>query len=178
MDTMDAELADKLRGLKLLLLDVDGVLTDGRLIYTDGGAETKAFHARDGYGLKLLMSAGVRVGIVTGRSSDLLFHRCRNLGIDLIYDGVADKAAPLAEIQEKTGLSAAEIAFMGDDLPDLPLLRRVGCAITVADAPPPIPDHVDLVTRRKGGDCAVREVCEAILRAKGVWATIIERLCQ
>ena len=166
---------DKLKRTKLLLLDVDGVLTDGSIIYSDSGAETKVFNVKDGLGIKLLMKAGVQVGIVTNRTSKTLNHRCNNLGISLIFDGVRDKASVLELISKQTGLPAEDIAFVGDDLIDLPLLRRVGLSIAVADAHETVIENVDMVTSAKGGAGAVREICEAILKAQGLWDKILER---
>ena len=165
---------NKLKRIKLLLLDVDGVLTDGCIIYNDNGAETKIFNVKDGLGIRLLMEAGIQVGIVTGRTSKALYHRCNNLGISLIFDGVPEKTSVLELISEQTGLLAEEIAFVGDDLPDLPLLRRVGLSIAVADAHETVIENVDMVTSKKGGDGAVREVCEAILKAQGFWNNILD----
>ena len=115
-----------LKQISLILLDVDGVLTTGQVIYNDAGQETKVFHVRDGLGIRMLMEAGIQVGIVTGRRSMALVHRCRNLGIHLLKDGIRDKAAALEEILKETGVAAADTAFVGDDLPDLPIMRRVG----------------------------------------------------
>ena len=155
--------------IKLLLLDVDGVLTDGTITYTDSGEQIKSFSSRDGLGLRLLMQAGIRIGIITGRSSQALLHRCRNLKIDLIFDGVRDKARALKDIMAQTGFKAHEIGFMGDDLIDLPAMLRVGAAITVSDAPPEVRSRAHMVTLNRGGHGAVREVCEAILKAQGLW---------
>ena len=166
---------NKLKRTKLLLLDVDGVLTDGCIIYNDNGAETKIFNAKDGLGIKLLMEAGIKVGIVTGRTSKALYHRCTNLGISLIFDGVHEKASVLEIISKQTGLLTEEIAFVGDDLVDLPLLRRVGLSIAVANAHETVIENVDMVTSKKGGNGAVREICEAILKAQGFWNKIVER---
>lgn len=165
---------NKLKRIKLLLFDVDGVLTDGSIIYNDNGAETKTFNVKDGLGIKLLMEAGIRVGIVTGRTSKALYHRCKNLGISLVFDGIHEKASVLELISEKTGLLSEEIAFVGDDLLDLPLLRRVGLSIAVADAHETVIEHADMITSAKGGAGAVREICEAILKAKGLWDKILE----
>lgn len=166
---------DKLKHIKMLLLDVDGVLTDGTIIYDDRGAEIKEFNVKDGLGIRMLMSAGIHVGIVTGRSCPALQHRCRNLGIDLVLDGIKDKAAVLDGIIQDHGIAADEIAFMGDDLPDLPLMRRVGLSIAVADAHPVVAGKTDMVTVAKGGKGAVREVCDAVLKARGLWEKSLER---
>jgi len=165
---------NKLKRIKLLLLDVDGVLTDGSIIYNDNGTETKIFNVKDGLGIRLLMEAGIKVGIVTGRTSKALYHRCTNLGISLIFDGVHEKTSALELILKKTGLLAEEIAFVGDDLIDLPLLRRVGFSIAVADAHETVIEHADMTTSAKGGAGAVREICEAILKAQGLWNKILE----
>ena len=164
-----------LASIKLLLLDVDGVLTIGEVTYTDSGEEIKAFSVKDGLGLRLAMDNGIQVGIVTGRSSGALAHRCRNLGIDLLFDNVRDKAGKLAEITAQTGIDAAHMAFMGDDLPDIPLMRRVGLSIAVADAVPEVAAAADMITAARGGRGAVREICEALLKARGNWDSILER---
>ena len=169
-------MANKLKHIKLLLLDVDGVLTDGRIIYNDQGMETKEFNARDGLGIRLLMKAGIPVAIVTGRACGAVQHRCRNLGITDIYDGIADKRALLQDIQKRFSLAADCMAFVGDDLPDLGLMADVGLAIAVADAHARVRQKADWVTSAKGGNGAVREICEAILLAKGVWENIVEGL--
>ena len=166
--------ASKLNRIKLLLLDVDGVLTGGHIIYSNAGVETKVFNVKDGLGIKLLMNAGIKVGIVTGRSSEALLLRCKDLGITLIYDGIKEKGAILDTILDRTGLSADEVAFAGDDLPDIPLLKKVGVSVAVADAHERVKNSADIVTIKKGGDGAVRELCEMILKAKGLWDNIIE----
>lgn len=166
---------EKLKAVRLLLLDVDGVLTDGKIVYTEAGEEIKAFSVKDGLGIRLLMDAGVQVGIVTARMSGALRHRCRNLGIDMVMDGIRDKRAALDLIMEKTGISDRRIAFVGDDLLDLPLMLRVGLSVAVSDASEVLIGAADLVTRRGGGDGAVREVCEALLKAQGKWAAVLAR---
>ncbi len=171
----ESMLADKLKHIKLLLLDVDGVLTDGGIIYNDNNVETKVFNVKDGLGIRLLIEAGIQVCIVTGRSSKALYNRCKNLGIVHIFDGVSDKAAILGSVQEQTGVSAGEIAFIGDDLPDLSLMRLTGVSISVADAHKIVLTKADMVTSAKGGMGAVREVSEAILMAQGLWDKIVER---
>ena len=165
----------KLRRIQLLLLDVDGVLTDGSIIYNDDGSETKIFNARDGLGLKLVMSAGIKVGIVTMRSSQALRRRCDNLGIDLLFDGVEDKAQILEEIAAQTGIATENTAFVGDDLPDLSIMQHAGLSIAVADAHEIVRQKADWTTRARGGRGAVREVCEALLTAKGLWDEIAAR---
>ena len=165
----------KLDQIRLLLLDVDGVLTDGQITYTDSGEQIKSFSSKDGLGLRLLMDNNIRVGIVTGRKSNALVHRCRNIGIDLVFDGISDKAAALAKIIEQTGILARHIAFVGDDLIDLPAMIRTGVSFTVPDAPKEVKRYADMVTSAKGGHGAVREICEAILKAQGVWENLLNK---
>lgn len=169
------KMSHPLSRIDLLLLDVDGVLAGGGIVYDDGGAQTKAFDPKDGLGIRLLMEAGIGVGIVTGRRSGALTHRCRDLGIDLVFDGIDDKAAALTDVTARTGVIAEHIAFMGDDLPDLPLMKRVGVAIAVADAHEMVIARADLVTRAAGGHGAVREICEGILKARGLWDAALRR---
>lgn len=162
-----------LAAVKLLLLDVDGVLTDGSINYTDSGEEIKQFNAKDGLGLRLLMQAGVGVGIITGRKSEALLQRCRNLGIDLIFDNVKhDKTQAFATILAETGLAASETAFAGDDLPDIPVMEKAGVGFAVADAACEVIEKSDITTLCPGGRGAVREICEKILKAKGVWRDV------
>jgi 3-deoxy-D-manno-octulosonate 8-phosphate phosphatase (KDO 8-P phosphatase) len=168
--------SEKLKRIKLLLVDVDGVLTDGTIIYDDKGVETKMFNVKDGLGIKMLIKAGIKVGIVTGRASKALYHRCDDIGISLIFDRARDKAGILNVITKQTGISAEHIAFVGDDLVDLPLMRKVGLSIAVADAHEMLLQDADMVTAAKGGAGAVREVCEAILKGRGVWEKTLERL--
>ena len=166
---------ETLAAIKLILLDVDGVLTTGDVVYTDSGEQIQSFSVKDGLGLRLAMNGGLRAGIVTGRTSGALRHRCRNLGIDLVFDNVRDKAAKLPEIVAGTGIAAEQMAFIGDDLPDIPLMRRVGLAIAVADAAPEVLAAADMVTTAQGGRGAVREACEKLLKARGAWDTVLER---
>jgi 3-deoxy-D-manno-octulosonate 8-phosphate phosphatase (KDO 8-P phosphatase) len=165
---------EKLARVELLLLDVDGVLTDGRIAYNDDGLETKQFHVRDGLGIRLLKGE-VAVGVVTGRSGAALRHRLRELDVPWLWDGVGDKSSVLPAVRERTGVGAERTAFLGDDLPDIPLLSRVGVSLAVADAAPEVRARVDAVTDRPGGRGAVREVCEALLRARGRWDSAIAR---
>ena len=166
--------SNKMKDIKLLILDVDGVLTDGSIIYDDNGVETKVFSVKDGLGIRLLMEAGINLCISTGRSSSALNNRCENLGIVHIFDGVSDKAAILDLILDRVGVSAHEVAFIGDDLPDLALMQMVGLSIAVADAHKTVLENADMVTSAKGGAGAVREACEAILKAQGLWENILE----
>lgn len=164
-----------LKDIRLLLLDVDGVLTDGSILYTDSGEEIKIFNAKDGLGIRLLMAAGIEVGIITGRSGTALRHRCKNLGITRVHDGARDKAAVMEHIFQETGFSPRQVAYIGDDLPDRAVFSRVGLAIAVADASPEIRRLAQMTTTAKGGHGAVREVCEAILKARGDWDRLVKR---
>jgi 3-deoxy-D-manno-octulosonate 8-phosphate phosphatase (KDO 8-P phosphatase) len=166
---------ERLAKIRLLLLDVDGVMTDGRIIYDDRGGETKAFDVKDGHGMKMLQRAGIRIGIITGRQSAVVDRRAAELGIDLVYQGAKDKLLPFREILQKTGLSPEEVAYVGDDVVDLPVLRRVGFAVTVADALDEVKPRVHYVTRHPGGRGAVREVCDLILKETGRWDAITSR---
>lgn len=159
----------RLQPIKLLLLDVDGVLTDGSLAYTGQQEETKVFNVKDGLGIRMLHQNRIQTGIVTGRASEALLRRCRELDITLVFDNIADKGRVLDPITERTGCRRREIAFIGDDLPDLPLMAKVGLGIAVADAHEAVRRQAAIITRNAGGKGAVREVCEMILEAKGLW---------
>lgn len=159
------------RNIRVAAFDVDGVLTDGALYYSNSGEELKTFDVRDGHGLKMLKDNGVAVAIITSRSSRCVEERARNLGIELLFQGVADKLAAFQELLGRCGVGAAACAFAGDDAVDLPVLKRCGLAVTVADAPALIRRAAHYVTRARGGRGAAREVCELILYAQGSSAT-------
>jgi len=165
----------KLKRVELLLLDVDGVLTDGSIIYSDTGDEIKPFNVKDGLGLRLLMAAGIKIAIVTGRKSQALLRRCADLGITHIFDAVKDKESILDGILRQLGIAPENTAFIGDDLPDLKLMKRVGFAVAVADANKAVQDRADMVTAAAGGKGAVRELCETILKANGIWNDVLEQ---
>jgi 3-deoxy-D-manno-octulosonate 8-phosphate phosphatase (KDO 8-P phosphatase) len=166
---------EKARAIRLLVLDVDGVLTDGRLWYGNDGAELKAFDIQDGLGIKLLMRGGVDVAIITGRTSALVARRGAELGIRRVVQGREDKLVALNELCAELGIGLAEIAYMGDDLPDLSAIRAVGLGITVANGHEAVVPHAALQTRRNGGNGAVREICDLLLRAQGKFDGIVER---
>ncbi|MDY6790781.1 MAG: HAD-IIIA family hydrolase [Thermodesulfobacteriota bacterium] len=168
-------LENNLKKINLLLLDVDGVLTDGSIIYNDRGEEIKIFNVKDGLGIRLLIEAGIKVYIITGRKSDALKHRCKNLGIDHVFEGVTDKSSLLELIFKQTGSTSEETAFIGDDLMDLSIMNMVDTPIAVADAHHLVIKKASIVTTAKGGQGAVREISEAILKAKGLWEKIIKR---
>ena len=167
---------ERLKQIQMVLLDVDGVLTAGEIIYGDSGEQFKIFDVKDGVGIRMLKAAGIQVGIVTGRSGEALRHRCTNLGIDLIFDGVRDKVQALDQALARTGITAAATAFVGDDLPDLAIMRKVGMAVAVADAHEAVQGVAHLTTRASGGRGAVREVSDAILKAQGRWDELIQKL--
>lgn len=172
------EVKEKARIIKLLILDVDGVMTDGRIIYTDGGEEIKAFDVKDGHGVKLLMRGGVDVAILTGRESRVVLHRANNLGIDMVFQGAKDKLRVFEEILKAKGLKDEEVCYLGDDLVDAPVMSRVGLSIAVSDAHDELKGCVDYVTKGRGGRGAVREACELILKAQGKWEGLTSRYRQ
>ena len=172
---MDGALSEKLKKIVLMVLDVDGVLTDGKIIIDDLGNESKHFHVRDGHGLKLLMRGGVDVALLTGRTSEVVNHRARELGITTVRQGAKDKAEELAEMLAEKHISHDHVAYMGDDIVDVPAFRMVGFSVAVADAPDYVKTHADYITEKEGGDGAVREICELILKARGTWDMVTER---
>jgi 3-deoxy-D-manno-octulosonate 8-phosphate phosphatase (KDO 8-P phosphatase) len=155
--------------IKLLILDVDGVMTDGRIILDSHGQEIKRFHVRDGYGIKRLLDAGIDVVIITGRKSKAVEYRAKELGIREVYQGVKDKGSLCREVMARKNLIKDQVCCMGDDLPDLPMFAQAGVSIAVADASVEVRSAATLVTGQKGGHGAVREACEWILRAQQKW---------
>lgn len=160
---------DKAKPIKLLLLDVDGVLTDGKIYFTEQGLELKAFNSQDGIGIKLLQKNGVEVGVITGRKSTMVEKRMSELGVTHIYQGQDDKLETYKNIKTKHKLENHHIAMMGDDLPDLSPMQEAGLSITVPNACDAVKKHADWQTNRHGGFGAVREACELILKAQGNW---------
>jgi len=171
-----AAVRKKAASIRLLLLDVDGVLTDGRIIIDERGMETKQFHVRDGQGIALLLRSGIDVGFITARSSRSVRHRAKELGVRLVHQGVRNKLDVYNEIKRERGLQDEQVAYMGDDVVDLPTLRRAGLAVTVADGSRELRSVVDLVTMGAGGRGAVRELAEFLLKAQGKWATLMSGL--
>jgi YrbI family 3-deoxy-D-manno-octulosonate 8-phosphate phosphatase len=170
-----ADIDRRLARVQLLLLDVDGVLTDGGVTWNNDGVEQKTFNIRDGLGLRLWQRAGCRAGIVTGRSSRIVQVRAEELGIGIVRQGVEDKLEVAAAIVAECGLAWEQTAFIGDDLPDLPVVLRCGVGAAVADACPELLAAADLVTRLPGGRGAVRELIERLLGARGGWPPIVAR---
>jgi 3-deoxy-D-manno-octulosonate 8-phosphate phosphatase (KDO 8-P phosphatase) len=172
---VDEGLLSKIRMVRLLILDVDGVLTDGKIIIDDAGLESKQFDVRDGHGLKMLMRCGIGVVLLTGRRSRVVEHRAADLGITEVHQGVWNKAEAFTGILERAELAPEATAYVGDDVVDIPLLKRVGFSVAVADAVPEVQKIVDHVTKCPGGRGAVREVCEIILGAQGRWGEVAAR---
>lgn len=169
------DINEKAARVRLLIFDVDGVLTDGSLFVGDDGQEYKAFNSRDGHGIKMLLKYGVEIAIITGRTSQVVEHRMANLGINHVYQGKLDKLPAYEELRGKLGISEEETAYVGDDVVDLPVMRRVGLAITVQDAHPLVRQHSHWQTPSRGGRGAARDVCEMLMEAKGVLADELGR---
>lgn len=173
---LSAQVAARARKIRLLLLDVDGVMTDGTvclLQFPDGTVqEMKLFNSQDGAGLNLAKDAGLRTGVITGRDSAAVNRRAKETRMEFVYQGRAEKLPAYEEILRVAGVEDSEVAYMGDDLPDLPVLRRVGLACAVANAVPEVKRAAHYVTKRSGGDAAVREVIECILKAQGKWEAV------
>lgn len=166
----------KLEPIRLLVLDVDGVLTDGTVFVSAEGETTKNFNVRDGLGMRLLMDSGVEIGVITGRSSPAVSVRCAELGVpdEHVILGSRDKDADLDRLLARVGITDREMAAMGDDLPDLPMLGRAGFSFCPADAAPEVAAACDHVCGKSGGRGAVREAAEILLKAKGVWTDLVE----
>ena len=161
------DILEKAARIRLVIFDVDGVLTDGSLFLGDDGQEYKAFNSRDGHGMKMLQSNGVEIAIITGRSSQVVSHRMASLGIEHVYQGARDKAPAYVELRDKLGLDDTQVAYVGDDVVDLPVMRRVGLAIAVQDAHTLVKKHAHWQTPSRGGRGAARDVCEMLLEAQG-----------
>lgn len=166
---LSVEQLEKIKRLKLLVLDVDGVLTDGRLFFDDQGREYKCFHARDGHGIKLLRQSGVEVAAISGRQSNSVAIRMRALGVEQVYQGHEDKRAAFAEVLQQLQLQPEQAAHVGDDVLDLPLMRQAGFAIAVQDANFAVKRYADWCTQTPGGLGAVREVCDLIMQVQGTF---------
>jgi 3-deoxy-D-manno-octulosonate 8-phosphate phosphatase (KDO 8-P phosphatase) len=180
MATISPEILERARKIKLFLMDVDGTLTDGSVnlisLPGDGGvAEMKAFNSQDGAGLKLAHIMGIRTGFITGRKSPAVSQRAHELSVEFVYLGQATKMAAFDECLQKAGVQADEVAYMGDDLPDMPVARRAGLAVAVGNAVPELKAISHFVTSARGGDGTAREVVELILKAQGRWEEAIPR---
>jgi 3-deoxy-D-manno-octulosonate 8-phosphate phosphatase (KDO 8-P phosphatase) len=177
MRLTERQLRARAKNVKLLLMDVDGVLTDGRIYYVPhprgGVLETKTFHSRDGLGLRFARQSGLLTGIISGRKSPIVQHRARELRIDFLHEQALDKLPPYQEILRSAGLADSEVCYVGDDLVDLPILRRVGLAVGVGNGHPLLRTHVHYWTKAPGGLGAIRETVELILKAQGKWNNIL-----
>jgi 3-deoxy-D-manno-octulosonate 8-phosphate phosphatase (KDO 8-P phosphatase) len=172
------DILEKAAQIKLVVFDVDGVLTDGSLFIGDDGQEYKAFHSRDGLGMKMLHRSGVEIGIITARSSEVVRHRMENLDIQHVYQGQLEKLPAFEDLVSKLGLSFEQTAYVGDDVVDLPVMRRAGLAVAVADAHPLAKQHAHWQTPHGGGRGAARDVCELIMEAQQTLAAQTEPFLQ
>lgn len=166
---VSSELNRRLKNIRLLILDVDGVMTDGGLTIGDDGQEYKTFHAHDGLGMKLLKASGVSLAIITGRTSNVVKQRAESTGVAHFYQGAEDKLEAFHDLMKTSGLRSEQCAFMGDDVVDLPPMLQCGLAIAVPDSPRLLLERAHYVTRKSGGRGAVREVCELIMQAQGTF---------
>ena len=164
---LSTQMMAKEKNIRLLILDVDGVLSDGLIYMGNNGEELKAFNVRDGYGIRCALTSEIEVAIITGRNAKLVEDRCQTLGITHLYQGQSDKLLAFRELLNKLAVSADEVAYIGDDLIDWPVMAEVGLSIAVADAHPLLLPRADYVTRINGGRGAVREVCDLLLLAQG-----------
>lgn len=172
---LDEKIREKIKRIKLLILDVDGVLTDGKVIIDDEGKETKHFNVRDGHGLKMLMRYGIEIVFLTGRRSMVVERRARELGISEVHQGAKNKLSFYSEIVERRKLAGDEVGYIGDDIVDIPFMKHVGFCAAVADAAPEVLQIADYIAGRAGGEGAVREICDMILKVQGKWRSVAER---
>ena len=175
MKVHSPSIVEAAKKIKLVALDVDGVLTDGRITYSSSGEELKSFNVRDGHAIKMAFRAGLNVAVITGRESPMVQRRCAELGIKLLYQGIKEKRVILDDVMERTGHTSSEIAFMGDDVVDLPVMMSVGLGCSPSDAAPEVLQRSDLVTTALGGNGAVRELVFFILQTQGKLEQLIER---
>lgn len=168
------ELTRIAKNIRLLILDVDGVLTDGSIILDNKDNEFKVFHVRDGHGIKMLIRAGIYVAIITGRYSKVVERRAHELGITEVYQKSHDKRIAYRQLVEKYSIDEKEVAYIGDDIVDIPLLKRSGFPVVVADADDEVKAVAAMITKNRGGKGAVREICDFLLKAKGLWEDIID----
>ncbi len=165
---------DIAKGIKLLILDVDGVLTDGAIILDNEGNEYKSFHVRDGHGIKMLIHAGIHVAIITGRHSKVVERRAHELGITEVFQKCHDKRIAYKKLIEQYSLKDSEVAYIGDDIVDAPIMAMAGLPVAVADATDDTKEYALLVTKSRGGRGAVREVTDFILKSKGIWQEMFD----
>jgi len=161
---------EKAKKIELVIFDVDGVMTNGGLFFDNDGREYKMFNSRDGHGMRMLCEGGINAAVITGRRSELVDYRMKDLGVTLVYQGYRDKVPAYEALMQRCGLSSDQVAYVGDDVVDLPIMTRVGFAIAVQDAHPYVKKHAHWITQNAGGSGAVRDVCELMLEAKGLLA--------
>ena len=164
------DILERAKNIELVIFDVDGVMTDGSLFFGDDGQEYKAFNSLDGHGMRMLLEGGIQVAIITGRKSNVVEHRMQDLGVSLIYQGYRDKLPAFKALLKEVNLNAAQVAYVGDDVVDLPIMSQVGFAIAVQSAHAYVKQHSHWITDRAGGRGAVRDVCELMLEARGTLA--------
>ena len=169
-----SDVSTKAADIKLVIFDVDGVLTNGGLFFGDSGEEYKMFNSKDGHGMKMLQDSGVHIAIITGRSSNVVTQRMINLGVEHVFQGVSDKNIAYQELKAQLGIDDNNIAYMGDDVIDLPVMTKVGLPMAVADAHPVVIENADWTSQYKGGHGAAREACEMIMQAQGTLAAMIK----
>lgn len=175
---LDPQLIERLRRVRLLALDVDGVLSDGQLYFDSDGVETKSFSVLDGHGLKLAKRFGIEVALITGRDSPMVTRRAAALGIKHLYQRVEKKLPVLRELCQQLDITLDEVAYCGDDMPDLAAIHHSAVGISVPNAPDYIQRHADWVTQRAGGQGAAREICDTLLRAQGHWDALLDSYLQ
>lgn len=167
---------EKAKDIKLVILDVDGVMTDGRIVIDDNGVETRNFDIKDGMGVVVMMMSGVEVAIITSKKSGAVRHRAEELKIKRFYEGIKKKTEPYEEMLKEMGITDAQVAYVGDDLVDLSMMKRVGLPIAVGDAVEDVKQHAAYVTKARGGYGAVREVAEMILKAQDKWDKVLAKV--
>lgn len=172
---LSSELTERIKTVRWLVLDVDGVLTDGSVIMNDDGRESKHFNVKDGHALKMMIRFGFNVMFLTGRRSQVVEHRARDLGVTEVHQRVLNKLEYFTEFMDRKGISFAEVAYVGDDIVDIPLMKQVAFSATVADAAEEVPPLADYVSPYQGGKGAVRDICKIILQAQGKWKEVADR---
>jgi len=173
-----AEIIEKAKRVKVLIVDIDGVMTDGRIVYSGYGEELKFFDVQDGFGMSLLQKAGIKTVIITAKKSKIVRHRARDLNVTKAYQGFLDKAAPFRDALKRFRVTAEEVCFMGDDLLDIPVLKRAGLAVAVPNAVEEVRAAAHFITGAKGGRGAVREICDIILKSQDKWDLVTSKYFQ
>ena len=168
-------LENKAKNIRLLICDVDGVLTDGSLFFGDDGQEYKAFNSLDGHGIKMLQEIGIEIAIITGRTSNVVLHRMKNLSVSIIYQGQSNKLIGYQQLLDDLNIQPEEIAYMGDDVIDLPVMTRIGLSVAVANAVELVKQHADMTTIKSGGHGAVREFCDFLIKAQGKYDDLMAK---